>query len=43
MDLRHAELFVCEFYDTTAYTLLKVRLHILDPVEVRLIMFDQNF
>uniref|UniRef100_A0A914CRA4 DNA mismatch repair proteins mutS family domain-containing protein n=1 Tax=Acrobeloides nanus TaxID=290746 RepID=A0A914CRA4_9BILA len=34
MDLRHSELSICEFYDTNAYTLLKVRLHILDPVEI---------
>lgn len=34
MDLRYSELTLCQFVDTSSYTLLKMRLGICEPVEV---------
>lgn len=34
MDLRNPSLSICEFFDSTSYTKLKIRLTIIDPVEI---------
>jgi hypothetical protein len=35
MDIRNSELNLCQFVDTNSYSLLRVRLSLCDPVEVR--------
>uniref|UniRef100_A0A915DYB5 Uncharacterized protein n=1 Tax=Ditylenchus dipsaci TaxID=166011 RepID=A0A915DYB5_9BILA len=45
MDLRHSELNLCQFVDTSSYILLKVCLSIHEPVEERISLVDfiRNF
>lgn len=41
IDLRYSELNLCQFVDTSSYTLLKIRLSLCDPLEVT--RFFQTF